>query len=464
MAATDDSGADALAASDGQTRAKLTEGSMRGHLVSLTVPMIWGILSIFAFQIADTWFVAQLGTDPLAAISFTFPVVTVFAFLALGLGIGTSSVVARAIGEGNEDRVRRLTTDALLLSLLIVAAFIALGLATVEPLFTLMGAPPRLLPLISDYMVIWYLGMIFLVVPMVGNSAIRATGDAKFPSYVMMIASGLNVILDPILIFGWFGVPRLEMEGAALATVISRAGTLIAALAVLHFREHLIVYTWPSLARLRRSWRQILHVGLPAAATNTINPIAIGVITKLMAGFGTEAVAAFGIATRVETVGLVVLLALSGSINPLVGQNWGAGRFGRVRKALSLSYRFCLLYGLAVAALLALGADAIPRLFDDNQDVVAIASVYLWLVPVSYGAYGVLIVASAGFNGIGRPLPPTLLALLRMAAIYIPLAWLLSPGFGPTGIIIAASLSNLAAGVAAWLWCRAGTRRIDAAA
>jgi Na+-driven multidrug efflux pump len=159
--------------------------------------MVWGILSILAFSLADTYFVAQLGTQELAAISFTFPIVNVLSNVAMGLGIGASSMISRAIGEGDRQKVQRLTTDSLLLSLLVVVVLVGIGLATIQPVFTALGAGPDILPLIQDYMSIWYLGMAFIVVPMVGNSAIRASGNTLVPGMSMMFAAGANIVLDP---------------------------------------------------------------------------------------------------------------------------------------------------------------------------------------------------------------------------------------------------------------------------
>ncbi len=160
-------------------RTSLIEGPVGRRLLFLTVPMVGGIFAITTFNLVDTFFVARLGTDELAAMGFIFPVVMFVQSIALGLGIGTASVVSRAIGEGDHRKVRRLTTDSLILAVLLVVLFVTVGLLTINPLFTLMGATPEILPLIRQYMTIWYVGMIFVTVPMVGNNAIRATGDTK---------------------------------------------------------------------------------------------------------------------------------------------------------------------------------------------------------------------------------------------------------------------------------------------
>jgi len=187
--------------SKNQIKTRLTQGPVGPLLVRLAVPMMWGLLAIMAFNLVDTIFIAQLGTTPLAAISFTFPVVMVGTNLAIGLGIGTSSVVARAIGEHDHQKIQNLSTSSLILSVCIVSIFVAAGLLTIDPLFKALGAGADTLPLIGKYMRVWYVGMVFLVVPLVGNYIIRATGDMLWPGIIMTCSSILNLILDPILIF-----------------------------------------------------------------------------------------------------------------------------------------------------------------------------------------------------------------------------------------------------------------------
>lgn len=433
---------------------QLTEGSVARHLVNLTIPMIGGVFAVIAFNLADTYFVGQLGTKPLAAMSFTFPVVMTLGSLAMGLGVGASSIIARAIGEGDRQKVQRLTTDSLTLSLLVVGLFVLLGLATIDPLFSTLGAGPEVLPLIRQYMQIWYFGMIFLVVPMVGNSAIRASGNTKVPSIIMIVAGGINIVLDPLFILGWAGFPRLEVAGAALATVISRAMTLVAALLFLHYRERMLCFNLPKPEQVLNSWKSILHVGLPAAATNMVTPISIGFITSIIAFYGPEAVAGFGIGSRIESLALIVPMALSAIIGPFVGQNWGAKQYDRVNLSLRQSSLFCLFWGTLNAAILAPSARWLPSLFDSNPEVVAIAATYLLLVPISYGAAGIILVSSSSFNALGKPVPSVVMTLTRMLVLYVPLAYLGSRLFGVNGIFAAACFANMAVGIGAYLWSR----------
>lgn len=442
---------------------RLTEGPVVTQLLKLTLPMVWGIFALNAFNLADTYFVGQLGTNQLAAMSFTFPVVMTLGSLAMGLGIGASSVIARAIGEGDMRRVQRFTTNSLTLALTAVILFVTVGLLTIDPLFQSLGAGPEVLPFVREYMRIWYFGMVFLVVPMVGNSAIRAAGNTLTPSIIMTLAAAINIFLDPLLITGALGFPRLELQGAAIATVISRALTLIASLLVLRFKEKLLSSQLPNLEETLWCWRDILTVGLPAAAASMITPISIGVITSLLAVQGTAAVAGFGVASRLESFAMIVVMALSASMGPFVGQNWGAQAFGRVQRAMRHSFLFCMGWGVASAVILGWGGRSLAILFNPDPAVVSVAAQYLWLVPISYGAAGIIQVSSSAFNAMGKPVPSIVMTIARMFVLYIPLAYLGSRLAGATGIFAAALISNLVVGAGAYLWNRQTCDRSETA-
>jgi putative MATE family efflux protein len=439
-------------------QARLTHGSVGRHLVDMAVPVLFGIFTMMAQAFADMWFIGRVGDRELAALSFAFPILMIVTSVAIGLGAGTSSVVARAIGAHNHRRARRLATDSLMLSFGITAAVSAIGFLTIEPLFTLLGAPEDMIPLIAGYMTILYLGVPFVVVGMVGMSSMRATGDTKLPSMLMVIASVTNVILDPILIFGVGPIPTMGLNGAAMAALLSRAAIFGGTLYFMRMRLDMLTFNKPDPGELRNSWADVLHVGIPAAGTNAIIPIATGVITAMLARYGPEAVAGFGVASRVESLTLVLFYALSAVIGPFVGQNIAAGRSDRIFEALRLCTLFCLVTGLIMAALLAIGGEWLPTLFSDNPQVTEVSTLFLMIAPISYGTYGMVMVMNASFNGMGKPMPAVHISVSRMAVIYIPLAFVANRFFGITGIFASYALANIVTGVIAYAWARASVQ------
>jgi putative MATE family efflux protein len=307
-------------------------------------------------------------------------------------------------------------------------------------------------------MTIWYAGLAFLVLPMVGTSIIRATGDTKAPGLIMIGGSLINLVVDPILIFGLLGAPRLELRGAALATVGARAGTRVAAVWVGGGRGHQRSPAVPSRAALRRSWRGIQHGGAPAAAPPKIIPAALTLITPIVAAFGQEIVAGYGAASRVESMALILFYALSSVIGPFVGQNAGAGRWDRVRESLRKIAMFSMLFGLGTAVLLALFRHPIAGIFSDDPRVVAATARYLAILPWSYGAYGIVMIVNASFNGLGQPFRSVTISVFRMLVLFLPLAWLGSRLLGYPGVFVGAAVANLAAGAFAWWWCARSSR------
>jgi len=432
--------------------ATLIQGSVSQHLRTMAMPMVWGLLATMSFNAVDTFFVAQLGDNQLAAMSFTFPVVMVLTSIAIGLGAGTSSAVSRAIGSGDQQKARRLATDAVSLTSLISISVSALGWLTIEPLFSLLGATPALLPLVRDYMEIWYFSAPFLMVPQVSLAALRAMGMSHIQGYLMGAAAIFNVLLDPLLIFGLWGFPRLELQGAALATLVTRAFTLVVAFYVLHGRLHMLVNPLVGWRKVKQSWSGIVHVGVPAMITNVIIPLASGVVVALVAMHGTSAVAGLGVALRIEPLALIVFYALSGVVGPFCGQNLGAGKIERLQEVKLVITRFCLVFGLLLAVLLWLVGEPLAALFSDSSEVLPIAVTYLSLVPISYGAYGLVMSVNAVFNGLGMPHPAMVISFARVLGVYLPLAWVGQTLWGLTGLFGATTAANLLVGLLAYGW------------
>ena len=424
----------------------------------MTVPVLFGIATMMAQGLIDTWFIGKVGDAQLAAFSFGFPILMIVTSVAIGLGAGTSSVVARAIGSDDHRRARRLSTDSLLLSFLVTAIISAIGILTIGPLFRLLGAPDELMPLIRGFMTILYLGVPFIVVGMVGMASMRATGDTRLPSMLMILAAVLNVILDPILIFGVGPIPAMGLNGAAMAALLARASIFIGTLYLMRYRLDMVSFNKPDPGELRQSWRDILHVGIPAAGTNIVVPVGAALVTAMIARFGPDAVAGFGVASRIESMMLVMYYALSAIIGPFVGQNFSAGKEERIVRALWLCTAFCIGSGLVIAGLLASTSGWLPGLFSDSESVRQVTTMFLLIVPVSYGTYGMVMIMNASFNGLGYPLPGVVISVCRIAVLYIPVALIAMQFFDIAGIFAAYAIANVVSGLGAYVWARRTVR------
>ena len=445
-----------------ENKAKLLQGPVGKTLISLAIPVAFGIMAIILFTVVDTLYIGQLGAEPLAAMGFIFPISYIVMSIAMGLSVGTSSTIARAIGEGHQLKVQRLATDGLGLAFLIVTCFSLIGLTNLNTIFSLIGARGEMLTLISDYMIPWCLGVGLLVVPMVGNGAIRATGDTKTPATIMIIAGLVNIILDPFLIFGIGPFPRLELRGAALATVISWGVTFTASLWILGKREGLIRLPVFDPKRTFDSWKQILYIGVPAAGTNIMEPLSMAVITRMIAGYGEEAVAAFGVGGRLEALSLIGLWGLSMAMTPFVGQNFGAGNYDRIRASLRFGSKFSLIWGGATFAVLCLCAGIIAPIFNDDKTVIAAVVLFLQIIPISYGMYGIATLINSMFNALGKPLHASLVIILHLFVFVLPLAYLGSKVYGLKGIFVGIAVGNAVVGIIAYLMLQKFLVRLEA--
>ncbi|MFC2092106.1 MATE family efflux transporter [Elusimicrobiota bacterium] len=435
-------------------KARLTEGSVGMSLIKLTGPMVIGMVSMVIFNLTDTFFVGKLGTDQLAALSFTFPVVLFIISLALGLGMGAMALISHAVGEKDQEKVRRLTTDSLMLALVIVIIFAVAGLLTIEPLFKALGASSDLIEHIIVYMRIWYMSLIVVMVPMVGNNAIRSLGDTKTPAMIMTVAAVLNIILDPLFIFGIGFFPRLEIAGAAVATLISRAVALVISLYVLTHREHMLTFKRVAFSIMFKSWKNILYIGIPTAASRMLGPVALGVITRIIASYGKEYVAAFGVSTRIEFFSLAVLAALATVLGPFVGQNLGAKEYGRVKKSISFSSRFSVIWGLFAYLVLFVIARPLAGLF--NRDPLVISTVVLYLRIAAAGLifHGILHLSVSVLNVIKKPFHAASVTIIQLFVLYVPLAMLGSYLWGVKGVMVSIAVSYSAGGIISYIMMR----------
>ncbi|MCK6265267.1 MATE family efflux transporter [Vibrio sp. ZSDE26] len=419
-------------------------------LRQMTIPMTFGMIAILMFNVVDTFFISLLGTDALAAISFTFPVTFAINCITMGIGIGISTNLARLLGKGSSKQAAYFSTHGLLLALLLVSFASVIGFFSIDFVFSRLGAEHHLLPLINEYMSIWYFAIPLLVIPMAGNSAIRATGDTKTPAKIMMLAGLINGILDPLLIFGIGPFPELGMQGAAISSGLSWLGALFGSLYVLIRREKLLAM--PNLSTLYQDWKQILKIGTPAALSNAMVPLAGAVLMMLLASHGTIAVAAFGAAQRIESLLILVLMALTSALTPFMAQNLGANNCQRSFSGLFISMRFAIVFQLLIFAMMVPLSIPLARLFSQEPSVRDLLWHYLLVVPFSYGFQGVSMMLIAGLNALHKPMRAFQWSIMRLFLLILPIAWVGSTWYGVEGLFIGIAIGNILGGIFSYLY------------
>lgn len=435
----------------------LLTGDIKKHMIRLALPNVGGMLAIILFNITDTIFVSRLGVNALAAMGFTFPIVMIIGAFSSGISMGAGSILARAVGKKDHHLINRIATDGILLSIISVIIISSVGLSTMTPLFKALGAVEEIIPLIKEYMFVWYSGVVFIVMPSVSDTCMRAIGDMKRPFYVMMVCAVVNLILDPFFIFNEINFLfihikglGLGIKGAALATIIARASGALVSLLFVHFKYKLIDFKYNSFLELLNSWKEILLIGIPGAMVRLLPQLVRATLTRLAATTGgTIAVAAIAAGSRIESFSSIVSMAVGVSLIPIMGQNFGAGKHGRVDTARKLILRIALLYGGILTLLASLFWKQLGSIF--SSDIIVIEYIGTYLVIVMVGSIGLNLYnwLSEGLVAIGKPFISLLLNSVGTVLLILPSIYIGTKLDGYRGMIIGLAISQIILGVIA---------------
>ena len=412
--------------------------------------MVMGLVTVMGANLIETIYVSLLGTDELAALGFTFPLVMLLQSMTMGLGVGASSVVARKIGADERVQATSIISHSLLITVMFVGIVSLLVSSTLSEIFDLLGAEKKIKSMALEFMEVWFYGLPFFAVAMVGTSLMRAAGDVATPGYLMAVGSFLQVLFGPALIFGFSEWNGFGLKGAAIAFIVARTTTFLFVIYFLNKNKLLI----SSLDDFWLSTREVFHVGLPAIASNLIGPLSMTLITRLVAGYGSAAVAGFSLASRIETMLAMVVWAISMSVGPFVGQNWGARKFERVWKAVSLANIYAVSWGALSYVMLFLTSPLVINTVTDELAVADAALTYLLIVPIGMGLMGISANASNSFNALGKPVPPLVMSAVQMLVLTIPLAIVGNFFLGFPGIFVGGVFAMLISASVIHIWLR----------
>ena len=432
----------------------MSNTSLARQLYSMTWPMLFGVLSLMTFQLTDSAFIGQLGGDPLAALGFTVPMQQLVSGMYVGLGIATTAIISRTLGQGDDLRAQRLgglviAVGATLALTLCLSVWLLQGL-----ILDLLGAEDTLRPVIRQYWAPWLASAWTGAMLYFGYAVCRANGDTRLPGYMMIFTSLLNIALDPlyIFVFGW-GLP-----GAAWATITAFG------IGALFVYPTLVRRHWLRLdllqLKLLAAIRQLGGIMAPAMVSQLMPPVSAMLATSLVAGFGSAAVGAWGLGTRLEFFSIVVVLALTMSMPPMVGRLLGAGEIETIRKLVRIAVRFIVLWQLAIGLIWLAASGVVSDLFTRDANVQKILVDYLLRVPLSYSGLGVCILMVSVNNALGMPMRALLISTLRLFAWYLPMLWLGSQLGGLPGLMTGALIGNLLAGTSAYLLYRQGMAQL----
>ncbi len=417
-------------------------------LFSMSLPISIGMLSTFLFQVIDTYFVGQLGSNELAALSFASTIYFLVVGLFMGLAVGVSIIIGKAKGTENTEKVNQTAAVALSLSVISSITFSLAGIQFVEPIFSALGADEVIIPLIKQYIIPLLWGVPLLTTGLMAGGILRATGNIRTPEIIMGIAGIINLFLDYVLIFGRFGFSKMGIEGAAMATVYSWVFVFIGMMILLKRDRILKINLKDTVSKLTSTLKEIGQLGLPTIITQMVAPLTLTYLTFLFARQTSEAVAAFGVASRIQTLLMIGILGVSTAITPFIAQNLGAKQQSRINESIAFGGRASTYLGLLVSILLILFIRPIAGLFSEDVEVIHYTSMYFYIVSASYIFYGLFIITSSIFNGLQLPLNSMKIMLVKSLLFTVPLTWAGSY-FGVLGIFFGISIGNILAGLLA---------------
>ncbi|MDO9524816.1 MAG: MATE family efflux transporter [Gemmobacter sp.] len=436
-------------------QAKFVEGNLFRHITVMSLTSSVGLMAIFAVDLINMLFISMLGRSELAAaVGYGGAIMFFVTSFGIGMSIAAGALVARALGMRDPAEAKGKATHALILGVIFAVAFSAVVWLMLDVLVGLLGATGETRALAVHYLQIIVPSMPFLMVGMVGGAILRSHGDARRAMAATLWGAAVNAVLDPILIFG-FG---LELTGAAVATVVARM--VIAAVALLPIIRHHGGFVRPSVTGILTDARPVAAIALPAILTQMATPVGQAWVTRAMSEYGEAAVAGMAIAGRVTPVAFGVIFALSGAVGPIIGQNAGAGRFDRVRRAYLDGVMFTALVIVLVSALLFVLRGTIADAF--AAEGLTRDLVYLFCGPLSLLWFfnGLIFVSNAAFNNLGTPLHSTWTNWGRQTIGTVPFVMIGSVWFGATGVLFGQAIGGVLFGLAAvWLALRVIARR-----
>ncbi|MBP6964502.1 MAG: MATE family efflux transporter [Armatimonadetes bacterium] len=420
-----------MTAEEQQHRSKhgrdLTVGSIPRHLVAFSLPMLAGSTLQTAYSVINAiWVGKGLGKTELAAVTVSFPVFFFLMAVAGGLTMAANILTAQSYGAKDFDQLRRVVRNSVVLTIGISIVCVVFGHFAAESILVLMNTPANVLMMAARYLQVFLLSIPFMFGLFLMASLLRGTGDSTTPLYFQAAGVVLTTVLDPLLMFGWLGFPKMGLNGTAVATIITNAGAMLAVVIYLQRKRHLVAPDWRHLGLDWWMSKLTLKIGIPSMVQQGLVSVGMLVMVGLINAYGENGAAAFGAAMRIDQIAFMPAMTLGMAVSTLAGQNIGAERFNRVKE----TFKWGLIIGCGITALASLLVVALPRLllraFLSDPAVIGLGVSYLRIVGGAYVLFAVMFVSNGVINGAGHTLVTTFITLLGLWGVRVPLAYYLS--------------------------------------
>ena len=435
-----------------------TTGSIRKAIFMLSIPMIFEMLMESTFALVDMIFVSQVSTNAIATVVLTESVITLVYALAIGLSMAATAVVARRTGEKDMEGASKTAVQAIFLGTIIATVIGVFGIIYPKQILGLMGGEPDLIEEGYRYTQIMIGGNITVVLLFLINAVFRGAGNASIAMWTLVLSNGINIILDPMFIFGFGPIPAYGVEGAAIATNIGRGVAVVGQLVVLFMGGSRIKVGLKDLVFRGKIMWGLIKVSLGGIGQFIIGTSSWVILTRIISEFGSDVLAGYGISIRVMMFTMMPAWGMSNAAATLVGQNLGAGQPDRAEKSVWTTAKYNAIFMVSISVIYLLFAKTIVSWFKGDIAVVEAGALSLQVIAAGYVFYAYGMVLTQSFNGAGNTKVPTVINFFCFWLFQIPIAYVaaLILGWGPLGVYLAITLSEtLIAGVS-WYWFKKG--------
>jgi len=438
----------------------LLEGPILKSIIFLSLPIIFANILQTAYQLTDTFWLGRLGTNAVAAVSLSFPLIFLLISVASGLGIAGTVLVAQYKGKDDRKAVNHISAQTLLMVLVISVILSILGYFLAPLLVRLMGADAVVVLAAISYIKISFIGMIFVFVYTIFQSLMRGVGDVKTPIFIVLATVLLNLILDPLFIFGYSFLPAFGVSGAAMATVVTQSLAAFAGVFILLRGKHKIHLHISDFKVDFKLLKRIFKLALPASFGQSTRALGMMVMTFLVTSFGTLTLAAYGIGGRILSFIIIPALGISMATTTLVGQNIGAGKIDRAEKITKLSALLGFVFLTFVGIIIFFLAEKLAAVFIPGElDTIKSSALFIRIMSLTFGFIGIQMALSGAFRASGNTAISMILSVISLWILRFPLAYILSnhTGLLEVGIWIAFPVANVSAAIIAMIWFAQGT-------
>ena len=417
---------------DEKTR-KLAEMPIPKLLTEMSIPAIIGMVVTAIYNIVDTIFVGRIGTEAIGAVTIAFPLFMIISAIGLAFGIGSASYISRLLGEEKKDMANKVSTTSILTTFIIAAVFAALGLYFLEPLLKLFGTTEAIMPYAVNYTAIIIAGSIFNMSNMNMNNMVRAEGSAKMSMIAMTTGALLNIILDPILIFGF----EMGIAGASSATIFSQAVSTVMLISFYKSDRSVLNFKLREFSPSLKIYTEIMKIGVPTLLRQLLNSVAMTLLNNMAAVYGSAAVASVGIINRVFSFGFFVTAGFTQGFQPVAGFNFGARQIQRLKDSIKITIKRTTIFGLVLFVLFFFFNREVISFFSKDPEVIKIASTGLKYYALVLPLMGASITINTLFQALGHSVPATILSISRQGLFFIPGILLYPDFFELNGIFMA---------------------------